>query len=155
MFANLLLKMMPPKKARTSNSVRLPASPKEFSQIAVYLDRQLISAYKENNDGNNEEDCSICLLGLHEAGMYESAGLKPDSVLVTLKECKHSFHESCLKEGVKQATSRDFFQCPKCKKVYGQKMGTQPKELTMTFSQFPGVLPGFNSTNIIQITYQC
>ena len=138
------------KKPRTRSS-QLPPMPKEFGQISNYLDRELASDHQAGHD----DECSICLLGFWEAGMYDSGGLQPQSVLVSLKECKHSYHESCLKEAVKASPSKDFFQCPKCKKVYGEKIGIQPKQLTMSTNLVPGSLPGFNCSNIIQITYQC
>lgn len=43
-------------------------------------------------------------------------------------------------------------QCPVCKMIYGQKMGTQPPG-TMTFFIYPKSLPGFKDCDTITIIY--
>ena len=72
--------------------------------------------------------------------------------MVALTLCNHEFHEECLKQML--ATSKGYIECPNCKTIHGQKIGTQPKGGKMNVSILKQSLPGYPQCSTIQITYR-
>ena len=68
-----------------------------------------------------------------------------------INDCKHMFHRKCLEELMKKC--QDFIQCPKCKKVYGTKIGIQPTSLKMSHALERSCLPGHPGCNTIVLRY--
>uniref|UniRef100_A0A183CAI8 E3 ubiquitin-protein ligase n=1 Tax=Globodera pallida TaxID=36090 RepID=A0A183CAI8_GLOPA len=84
--------------------------------------------------------CSICLSDMRE---------ESDDVVVQLSLCSHLYHKECIKSAF--AVKR---QCPLCMLWYGECIGYQPSNATMTVKQIPGSVPGHrNAKGFHEITY--
>eukprot|EP00250_Pteridium_aquilinum_P026330 c32846_g1_i1 orf=218-1612(+) len=92
----------------------------------------------------DNEDCSICLCGLHEGG----------AVAATLVKCNHMFHRDCIESWFKSRPS-----CPECLTVYGTIIGTQPPgQMHVQYIAYRSVvadssLAGYPKLDVIKITY--
>uniref|UniRef100_A0A914HW33 E3 ubiquitin-protein ligase n=1 Tax=Globodera rostochiensis TaxID=31243 RepID=A0A914HW33_GLORO len=84
--------------------------------------------------------CSICLSDMREDS---------DDVVVQLSLCSHLYHKECIKSAF--AVKR---QCPLCMLWYGECIGYQPSNATMTVKQIPGSVPGHrDAKGFHEITY--
>ena len=139
----------PPQKKAKEASASASAFP-GFHPLAPELDRVPAT------DPTNDDDCGICTFALKDPGMYDEDSAGAVRHWGVLRVCGHHFHETCLSAGL-LAQSQDFVQCPQCKRVYGKKMGTQPRALQMTHRVCRGqTVPGFaGSPKAIEITYSC
>jgi len=93
--------------------------------------------------------CSICLLDLSDSSSYSSTTLAP---VLTLVDCKHSFHSACLSALMANSPS-PFLQCPTCKKVYGVRTGTRPTTGTMTHRLLRSSVPGHSGCGTIEMSF--
>ncbi|KAL3101999.1 hypothetical protein niasHS_003408 [Heterodera schachtii] len=85
--------------------------------------------------------CSICLSDMREEC--------DDDVVVQLSLCSHLFHKECIKSAF--AVKR---QCPLCMLWYGECVGYQPANATMTVKQVPGYVAGHrDAKGFHEITY--
>jgi len=81
----------------------------------LYIEKvNFVKIGEDNEDSGNEEfECSICL-----------DVVKPGKKVVELIECKHRFHDHCLREWLVKNQAR----CPTCKKLFYQRGDSESSE---------------------------
>ncbi|XP_063670654.1 probable E3 ubiquitin-protein ligase DTX2 isoform X3 [Pan troglodytes] len=91
---------------------------------------QVIKNYTEELKVPPDEDCIICMEKLSTASGYsdvtDSKAIGPLAV-GRLTKCSHAFHLLCLLAMYCNGNKDGSLQCPSCKTIYGEKMGTQPQ----------------------------
>merc|ERR1719323_456301 len=87
----------------------------------------------------DDDECSICMCD-------------HDNSSLSLSQCLHTYHRACLESLIKHS-SKTFIECPKCRKVYGIKMGNMPTTGTISHCLTRNSLPGYEGCGWIQITF--
>ncbi|XP_076364158.1 E3 ubiquitin-protein ligase DTX4-like [Tachypleus tridentatus] len=101
----------------------------------------------ELNINTESEDCSICCVNFSEESPYDK-----DPKLVSLNQCNHVFHRSCLVAMYNSGMKDGHLQCPICNKIYGVKKGNQPQG-SMNVQMLDHSLPGYSHCKTLCITY--
>ncbi|XP_063564272.1 probable E3 ubiquitin-protein ligase DTX2 isoform X6 [Gorilla gorilla gorilla] len=116
---------------------------------------QVIKNYTEELKVPPDEDCIICMEKLSAASGYsdvtDSKAIGPLAV-GRLTKCSRSFHLLCLLAMYCNGNKDGSLQCPSCKTIYGEKMGTQPQG-KMEVLRFQMSLPGHEDCGTIRIVY--
>uniref|UniRef100_H2QUT6 E3 ubiquitin-protein ligase n=1 Tax=Pan troglodytes TaxID=9598 RepID=H2QUT6_PANTR len=116
---------------------------------------QVIKNYTEELKVPPDEDCIICMEKLSAAPGYsdvtDSKAIGPLAV-GRLTKCSHAFHLLCLLAMYCNGNKDGSLQCPSCKTIYGEKMGTQPQG-KMEVLRFQMSLPGHKDCGTILIVY--
>ena len=103
-------------------------------------DGDLISAHTVAwAGGDAEEECPICLV-------------EQDATSLSLAGCGHTYHRACL-EALLRSSARTYIECPKCKRVYGERRGNMPTSGTISHTLSPAQLPGHQGAGSIEITF--
>ncbi len=106
-------------------------------------------------DDASGESCAICTFDLKDEGMYDDDG-DTGRTWSSLIDCGHTFHGKCLEELT--AKFSDHIRCPYCKMIYGEIVGTQPKNGNMkTWTDNNIALPGFpagTKTIVVQYSFK-
>ena len=89
--------------------------------------------------GDTEEECPICLV-------------EQDATSLSLAGCGHTYHRACL-EALLRSSARTYIECPKCKRVYGERRGNMPTSGTISHTLSPAQLPGHQGAGSIEITF--
>lgn len=89
--------------------------------------------------GDAEEECPICLV-------------EQDATSLSLAGCGHTYHRACL-EALLRSSARTYIECPKCKRVYGERRGNMPTSGTISHTLSPAQLPGHQGAGSIEITF--
>lgn len=109
------------------------------SILGVDAASDVISQYVKVVESDGSDSCPVCLG-------------TPEPLTVELTRCRHRLHLACLNAMLNCQQPPMYIQCPVCRMIYGEKRGNQPPG-TMNWTRIPRALPGFPSTNTIQITY--
>uniref|UniRef100_A0A2I3TB04 E3 ubiquitin-protein ligase n=1 Tax=Pan troglodytes TaxID=9598 RepID=A0A2I3TB04_PANTR len=116
---------------------------------------QVIKNYTEELKVPPDEDCIICMEKLSTASGYsdvtDSKAIGPLAV-GRLTKCSHAFHLLCLLAMYCNGNKDGSLQCPSCKTIYGEKMGTQPQG-KMEVLRFQMSLPSHEDCGTILIVY--
>ena len=100
------------------------------------VNNQSHSSSTANCERSDEEElCAICMEGISKA-VKQTLG------------CTHSFCRDCLKRAFDYKPV-----CPICGVLYGTLKGTQPEEGTMSWTNQPSSLPGYESYGTITVHY--
>ena len=104
-------------------------------------------------DGKNDKDEVVVLFDTKQTTIVED---DPASRFIfKLNSCTHIFHLQCAKSILDRNVSDEYFVCPICKTVSGNRVGNQPENGTMATTKQFNKLPGFeyNSSGTITVTY--
>lgn len=123
----------------------VPPSPDPSAPVNV-LD-YYVEEHKLSSENTEEKMCIICCEDLTECSSYSE-----DNAVAKLKLCSHVFHKACI-EAMYNNGSKNYIQCPTCKKIHGEKHGIQPPG-DMLYHVLPYSLPGYPECETIRIIYK-
>ncbi|XP_032801847.1 uncharacterized protein LOC116938614 [Petromyzon marinus] len=114
---------------------------KSLNSVASSKDERERNKTKEANEeqesrSENErgDECPICLTHFKEKHI--------------LPKCRHAFCRSCIDMAVRVRPA-----CPMCNEPYGNTLGNQPINATMTVNKTSDRLPGYRTCGRIEISY--
>ena len=115
---------------------------KEVALQTVRRHSRSLQAPGELEEVGRSQTCTICLDSLGPA-------------TVSLLQCGHTFHSSCLVRLVEAQTGQHHLRCPNCQTIHGVRTGNMPTTGSLRYATHQGrSLPGYPGEGVIVVEYQ-